>query len=83
MVASVLYAFEIVGSTDKFHNFTLFLFTLPFANLVFAISMGFFVGIAKMRKNTFIDCATGLFVATFFSRGCIIFGFYYFRYQIY
>jgi RsiW-degrading membrane proteinase PrsW (M82 family) len=74
MVASVLYAFEIVGSTDKFHNFTLFLFTLPFANLVFAISMGFFVGIAKMRKNTFIDCATGLFVATFF-HGLYYFGF--------
>lgn len=74
MVATVLYAFEIVGSIDKFHNFTLFLFTLPIANLVFAVSMGFFVGMAKLRKNTFIDCATGLFVATFF-HGLYYFGF--------
>jgi len=73
-VATVLYAFEIVGSLDKFHNFTLFLYTLPIANLVFAISMGFFVGMAKLRKNAFIDRATGLFVATFF-HGLYYFGF--------
>jgi protease PrsW len=66
MVATVLYAYDIVGSLDKFHNFTLFLYTLPLASLVFAIVMGFFVGMAKLRKNAFIDCATGLFVATFF-----------------
>ena len=73
-VASVLYAFEIVGSLDKFHNFTLFLYTLPIANLVFAISMGFFVGMSKLRKNAFIDSATALFVATFF-HGLYYFGF--------
>lgn len=74
MVAVVLYAFGLIGSLERFHNFTLFLFTLPFANLVFAIAMGFFVGMAKLRKNTFIDCATGLFVATFF-HGLYYFGF--------
>jgi|TARA_B100002003_G_C14124423_1_gene540818 RsiW-degrading membrane proteinase PrsW (M82 family) len=74
MAATVLYAFGLVGSLDKFHNFTLFLYTLPFANVVFAIAMGFFVGMAKLRKNTFIDSATGLFVATFF-HGLYYFGF--------
>jgi RsiW-degrading membrane proteinase PrsW (M82 family) len=74
MVATVLYAFEIVGSPDKMNNFTLFLFTLPIANVVFAITMGFFVGMSKLRRNTFIDSATGLFVATFF-HGLFYFGF--------
>lgn len=74
MLASVLYAFEIVGSVHKFHNFTLFLYTLPIANIVFAITMGFFVGIAKTRKNTFIDSAMGLLVATLF-HGIYYFGF--------
>lgn len=74
MIATILFAFGIVGSLDKFHHFTLFLYTLPFANLVFAVSMGFFVGMAKLRKNVFIDSATGLFVATFF-HGLFYFGF--------
>lgn len=74
MAATMLYAFGLVGSLNKFHNFTLFLYTLPFANLVFGIAMGFFVGMAKLRKNTFIDCSTGLFVATFF-HGLYYFGF--------
>ncbi len=74
MVATILYAFGLVGSLSKFHNFTLFLYTLPFANLVFAIVMGFFIGMAKLRKNTFIDSATGLFIATFF-HGLYYFGF--------
>ncbi|MFK5855732.1 MAG: PrsW family glutamic-type intramembrane protease [Bacteroidota bacterium] len=67
MIATVLFAFEIVGSPDKMNNFTVFLFTLPFANMVYAITMGFFVGMGKLRKNSFIDSATGLFVATFFN----------------
>jgi len=74
MVATVLYAFGLVGSLDRFHNFTVFLFTFPLANLVFAIAMGFFVGMGKIRKNAFIDCTTGLFVATFF-HGLFYFGF--------
>jgi len=74
LVSTVLYAFEIVGSPDKMNNFTLFLFTLPIANIVFAVSMGFFVGMGKLRRNTFIDSITGLFVATFF-HGLFYFGF--------
>ena len=74
MVSTVLYAFEIVGSPDKMNNFTLFLYTLPLANLTFAVIMGFFVGMGKFRKNTFIDSATGLFIATFF-HGLFYFGF--------
>ncbi len=73
-VATLLYGFGIIGSLDKFHNFTLFLFTFPLANLIFAISMGFFVGMAKLRRNAFIDATTGLFVATFF-HGLFYFGF--------
>jgi len=74
MIATVLYAYEIIGSPDKMNNFTLFLYTLPLANIVFAITVGFFVGMGKLRKNTFIDSATGLFVATFF-HGLFYFGF--------
>jgi RsiW-degrading membrane proteinase PrsW (M82 family) len=74
LISTVLYAFEIVGSPDKMNNFTLFLFTLPIANIVFAVSMGFFVGMGKLRRNTFIDNLTGLFVATFF-HGLFYFGF--------
>jgi len=74
MISTVLYAFEIVGSLQRFHNFTLFLYTLPIASIVFAITMGFFVGIAKTRKNSFIDSLTGLFVASFF-HGLYYFGF--------
>lgn len=65
-VATILYAFGYIGTVDKMHNFTLFLYTLPFANIIFGIAMGFFIGMAKLRKNAFIDTATGLFVATFF-----------------
>lgn len=73
-VATILYAFGFIGSVDKMHNFTLFLYMLPIANIVFAITMGFFVGLSKTRKNTFIDAATGLFTATFF-HGLFYFGF--------
>ena len=36
--------------------------------------MGFFTGMGALRKNSFIDCSTGLFVATFF-HGLYYFGF--------
>ena len=47
---------------------------LPLANIIFAIAMGFFVGMSKLRKNAFIDSSTGIFVATFF-HGLFYFGF--------
>lgn len=74
MVSVVLYAFGLVGSIDKINHLTLFLYTLPVASIVFAIIMGFFVGMGAIRKNSFIDCSTGLFVATFF-HGLYYFGF--------
>ncbi|MCP4909953.1 MAG: PrsW family intramembrane metalloprotease [Bacteroidetes bacterium] len=74
IVATVLFAFEIIGSSEQMHNFTLFLYTYPIANLVFSIALGFFIGMAKLRKNEFIDTLTGLGVATFFH------GLYYFAF---
>jgi len=65
MVAVVLFAYSIIGS-PRINDFTLFLYLYPFANLVFSTCMGFFIGMGKLRKNTLIDNATGIFVATFF-----------------
>ena len=66
LISTILYAYEIVGAPDKMYNFTLFLYTIPLANIVCGITMGFFIGMAKTRKNAFIDTSTGLGVATFF-----------------
>jgi RsiW-degrading membrane proteinase PrsW (M82 family) len=40
-------------------------FTLPFANLMFGVIMGFFLGMTKFRAN-FVDSYTGLGAAIFF-----------------
>jgi len=61
--ATVLFAYGIVGKPVE--NLTLFLFLYPFANIVFSISLGFFLGMGKLRKNALIDHSTGLFLATF------------------
>lgn len=37
-----------------------------FANICFAIILGFFVGLAKTRENRFVDLMTGLLGASFF-----------------
>jgi protease PrsW len=41
-------------------------FTVVFANLFFAVILGFFVGMAKTRENKFVDAMTGLLGASFF-----------------
>ena len=64
-VAVVLFAYGLIG-TPRITEFVMFLYLYPFANIVFSTCMGFFLGMGKLRKNTFIDNATGLFVATFF-----------------
>ncbi len=69
-VATVLYAYHVIGA----HVDLLFLFTYALANIVFAILLGFFVGLGKTRQNKFIDSMTGLFAATFF-HGLYILGF--------
>lgn len=71
--AVVFFGYGIIGA-PRINDFTAFLFLYPFANLVFSTCMGFFVGMGKIRKNTLIDNATGLFVATFFH------GLYYFSF---
>lgn len=65
-IASVLFAFGFAGTETKFNDMTLFLYTYPLASIAFGVVMGFFVGMGKMRKNSFIDNSTGLFAATFF-----------------
>ncbi len=64
-VAVVLYAFGILG-TVNIKYMTLFLWTYPFANIIFGITQGFFIGMGKVRKNTVIDELTCLGTATFF-----------------
>jgi RsiW-degrading membrane proteinase PrsW (M82 family) len=44
----------------------LYAITVIFANLFFAVILGFFVGIAKTRENKFVDSMTGLLAASFF-----------------
>lgn len=44
----------------------LYAYTVIPANLVFAIILGFFVGMGKSRENKFVDSMTGLFAASFF-----------------
>lgn len=62
-VATVLFAYGIVGK--PINSLTLFLFLYPFANIVFSIALGFFLGMGKLRKNALIDHSTGLFLAAF------------------
>jgi len=51
---------------------TLYLFIFVPANIIFAVVMGFFVGMAKFIKTFFMFTITGLFGATFF-HGLFIF----------
>jgi len=45
---------------------TLYTFVYVPANLIFAVIMGFYVGMAKFLKSRFVYCMTGLFAASFF-----------------
>ncbi len=65
-IATLLFAFDIVGTSHKFNDPLLFLYTYPLASIVTAICMCFFVGMGKLRKNRLIDSLTGLGAATFF-----------------
>ena len=72
-VTVVLFGFDLIG-TPRMKDFETFLVLYPFANIVFSTAMGYFLGMGKLRKNTLIDNATGIFVATFFH------GLFYFSY---
>lgn len=47
-------------------NLSTVLYTLPFANLLIAIIMGFFIGLGKFRSSTHADSFTGIGAAMFF-----------------
>ena len=64
-LAIILYSYDIIG-TERFHNMELFLWTYPFATLVFSVILGFFLGMGETRKNSFIDETVGLFLSIFF-----------------
>lgn len=59
--ANVFFFFEWQYSDSPFTV----LYTLPFANLLIGIIMGFFIGMGKFRSNH-VDSLTGLGVAIFF-----------------
>lgn len=65
-VATVLYYYGIIGTSAKFNDMNLFLYTYPLATIVFGIVQGFFIGMGKLRRNWLIDTSTGVFVSTFF-----------------
>ena len=74
LVAVVLFAFGIIGNSG-IKEFMLFLYSYPFANIIFGISLGFFVGLSKQRNVALIDNSTGLVLATF------LHGLFYFSFQ--
>ena len=59
---NILYLFDIIDLQFDL----LYAFIIIPANITFAVVMGFFIGLGKVRKNRFIDSMTGLFAATFF-----------------
>jgi protease PrsW len=73
-VAVVLFGFNIIG-IDSNEDALLFLYSYPLANIIFAIAMGFFVGLSKTRKIALIDDGTGLLLATF------LHGLFFFSFQ--
>ncbi len=62
IIACFLYISGFISPIDN----TIFLYLYTIGNLVFAIVLGFFVGLGKSRKNTFVDAVTGLLAASFF-----------------
>ncbi len=68
VVAIPLYIYGVFSNVPP----SLFIFTFPLANMIFATISGFFIGLGKLRKNRFIDSMTGLGAASFFH------GFFYF-----
>lgn len=61
--------------------FHYYIYSATLANIIFAVFMGFFVGLGKSRENRFIDSMTGLFAAVFF-HGLYRFCFYSQEYRL-
>ena len=61
-VANVFFFFE----WDYTELKSVVLYSIPFANVLTGIILGFFIGMGKFRKPSFIDSITGLGAAIFF-----------------
>ncbi len=60
--ATILLSYHFISAEVNY----LYIFTYAIANFIFAIILGFFVGLGKIRENRFIDSMTGLFASTIF-----------------
>ena len=60
----ISYALNSVNNS-QYEYYRHMLITMGIANAVFAIIMGFFVGLGKARNNRFVDSLTGLIAAAF------------------
>jgi len=60
--AGIFFLFE----WDYTDRLSIVLYSIPFANLLTGIILGFFIGMGKFRKPSFIDSLTGLGAAVFF-----------------
>jgi len=61
-MGNIVYLFlPIYSEVDPIYSIS-----VVFANLFFAVILGFFIGMAKTRENKFVDSMTGLFAAAFF-----------------
>ncbi len=65
LIAVVFYGIGFLG-TERMKDLPLFLWTYPLANIIFGVVQGFFLGMGKVRKYSFIDEGTALGTATFF-----------------
>jgi len=61
-VANIFFFYE----WDYTPHLSTLLYSIPFANLITGIVLGFFIGMGKFRKPSFIDSLTGLGAAVFF-----------------
>ena len=53
LITGILFLFEIIDSIDKFNHFTLFLFTMPIANIIFCHCHGIFYRNGCFKKKQF------------------------------
>ncbi|NOX86682.1 MAG: PrsW family intramembrane metalloprotease [Chlorobi bacterium] len=71
MAANVLIAYRIIGITPSFYEnfkeyFYILLYAYPFANIVFGVTMGYFVGSGRYRKNPILENLTAIIAAALF-----------------
>lgn len=69
--ANILLSYDIIGITPAFYQnykeyFYILLYAYPFANVVFGVTMGYFVGSGSTRKNPVLENLTAIGGATVF-----------------